>query len=319
MSARKSWTRPVTRWALFISIPVMACDRETRSAAADSSPINPVSPSDSIVATPTRTTWDATLGPVLIVTGESPQQASIIFPNFSDSTLMDTTTFDTSWLAGMQLDLLSGAGRVGRGRLQPIPVRKRDNACVAWPDATIRIDSGGPDLTWTVAFASGSATPLPFDSLDSLTPADSARITVEVARLASTLPNDTATAFHGVPFFVRQVRRFRTASGRDVLVAHVTRRINQEANPREEQLLLIAERDAAIATGRYTPAYHERVSGHEEAIETTEVLAGLALGGRATPAVVIIRDYGDGSAYALLTRSDDGTWGVGWSSAYAGC
>ena len=37
------------------------------------------------------------------------------------------------------------------------------------------------------------------------------------------------------------------------------------------------------------------------------------------PAIVLIRDYGDGSAYALLTRNAAGQWRLAWNSAYAGC
>ena len=106
-----------------------------------------------------------------------------------------------------------------------------------------------------------------------------------------------------------------------MLVANVIRRINQEANPREEQLLLVAERGApAPRPGEgYALAYHERVSGHEEAIETTDILAAVMLGASGPPAIVLIRDYGDGTAYALLARRPSGEWRISWTSAYAGC
>jgi hypothetical protein len=172
---------------------------------------------------------------------------------------------------------------------------------------------------WTVAFAADRARPLALDSLASLAGADSARLAAEVSRLASTVPNDTATAFQGIPYFVRQVRRFRMDPGIEVLIANVTRRINQEANPREEQLLLVAERPVDPSGGRYALRYHERVSGAEEAIESTDVLAAVMLVSEDVPAIVLIRDYGDGSAYALLTRNAAGQWRLAWNSAYAGC
>ena len=306
------------RWVLLLSL-VAGCEREASIPAVDSS-IPPV-PASSDTATPasTRTAWDATLGPVLIVSGDGQNDASVIFPTFSDSTLTDTTTFDMSILSGMSVDLFSRGGRLGTGRLRATASRAPDG-CVAWPEASIVItDSVGRSGAWTVGFVAGRAVALAVDSLESLSGADSARLTVEVARLASLVPADTATAFHGIPFFVRQVWRFRVGSGTDVLIANVTRRINQEANPREEHLLFLAERAGTQSGGRYAPVYHERVSGQEEAIETTDILAALALGAEGTPALVLIRDYGDGSAYALLTRSATSGWRVGWSSAYAGC
>lgn len=297
---------------------IAACERETRAPTTDSTPPATTALPDSSASTSTRATWDPTLGPVLVIAGDGQHDASVVFPTFSDSTLTDTTTFDTSILTGMSVDLFSRAGQSGTGRLRASKPRTRDG-CVAWPEAAVTVaDSAGREGAWTVGLVSGRATPVALDSLETLAGADSARLTAEVARLASMVPADTAAAFHGIPFFVRQVWRFRTAAGTDVLIANVTRRINQEANPREEQLLLLAERDGNRPDSRYTTAYHERVSGHEEAIETTDVLAAITLAG-GSPAIVLLRDYGDGSAYALLTRTTNGEWRIGWSSAYAGC
>jgi hypothetical protein len=100
---------------------------------------------------------------------------------------------------------------------------------------------------------------------------------------------------------------------------NLTRRINQEANPREEQLFLIAERYGSDPGAAFLPVYHERVSGKEESIESSDVLAAVTIENGRIPALVLIRDYGDGNAFALLTRTADATWRVRWSSAYAGC
>ncbi len=306
------------RWSLLVPL-LLACDRASRPAVVDSLPAPPVTADDSTPTEGTRSGWEAELGPLLIVAGAQ-REASAIFPNFSDSTLTDTTTFDTSILGGMRVDLFARSGLAGHGRLRPIPARPQDDGCVAWPEARVTVtDSLGTHSGWTVAFAAGRASPLALDSLESHTGADSARLTAEVSRLASLVPDDTATAFRGIPYFVRQVRRMRPAPDTHVLVANVTRRINQEANPREEQLLLIAERTGARPDGRYTLAYHERVSGPEEAIESTDVLAAVGLAPSGTPAIVLIRDYGDGSAYALITRQAGGGWRLAWNSAYAGC
>jgi hypothetical protein len=300
----------------------LGCERTPDPVPVDSSGPAPRGPSDTST-TSTRMMWDLALGPVFIVSGEGRNDASVVFPMFSDSTLTDTTTFDTSVVAGMTVDLFSRGGHFATARLQPM-TRRPPDGCVVWPGASVVLTepAAPPTGEWTVGFTSGRVFPLALDSLENLAGSDSARLTADVARLASLVPEDTAKAFHGIPFFVRQVRRFRTSSGLEVLVANVIRRINQEANPREEQLLLIAERGGRPSAGdggSYSLGYHERVSGHEEAIETTDVLAALMLGPSGPPAIVLIRDYGDGTAYALLTRAASGDWRVGWSSAYAGC
>ena len=309
---------PSPRWLRTLPFfLVVSCDRAPRPATTDSTRAVDSAVADSTHVDGARSGWTPGLGPVLLVSADQ-GVASAVFPTFSDSTLTDTTTFDTSILAGMGVDLFSQSGLAGRGRLQPAPPRRRDDGCVAWPEANVVVADSAPTGGWTVAFTTGRARPLPLDSLAGFTGADSARLVVEISRLASTVPNDTASAFQGIPYFIRQVRRFRTGNV-EVVIANVIRRINQEANPREEQLLLIGERASASRDGRYTLGYHERVSGAEEAIESSDVLAAVSLAGDDMPAIVLIRDYGDGSAYALLTRDAAGHWRLAWNSAYAGC
>jgi hypothetical protein len=160
---------------------------------------------------------------------------------------------------------------------------------------------------------------MPLDSIEALPRADSARLAAEAARLASSLPSDTAQSFRGIPFFVRTVRRFTIPPATPALVAEVVRRVNQEASPREEQIFIVAERDSTQPPGRYTVAYYERSAGLEETVESTDVLAALLLGANHQPTLVLSRDDGDGVSYALLERTGPRTWRVRWTSAYAGC
>lgn len=304
-------------WRLAVVLPfIVACGEKPQLPAVDSPAM--VTVTDTSVPVPPHSAWSPALGPVLVVPS-SQRDVNVIFPGFSDSTLTDTTTFDTSSLSGMRLDLFSRGGMTGRGRLQPVRAQAHSSGCLSWPEARIVVDSGAPSRAWTVAFAANHARPIPLDSLESFTRPDSARLTVEVARMASLVPNDTAAAFRGIPFFVRQIRRFQIPLSTTVLVANITRRLNQEANPLEEQLLLVAEQLASASNGQWLPVYHERVSGNEEMMETTDVLAAIMIDGRNSPALVLIRDYGDGSAYALLSRSTEGAWRIAWSSAYTGC
>ena len=100
-------------------------------------------------------------------------------------------------------------------------------------------------------------------------------------------------------------------------MAHLSRRVNQEANPQEEQTLLIAERDSGATTGPYALAYAERSFGREEKVVTPEALAGVRLG--ATPTLVVARDNEDGVVYVLLERTGPRQWRVRWTSAVTRC
>ena len=101
------------------------------------------------------------------------------------------------------------------------------------------------------------------------------------------------------------------------LVAHLMRKVNQEANPLEEQTLLIAERDSGVTVGPYHVVYAERTHGLEETTNTPEVIAGVRIGGR--PTLVVARDGEEGVAYAMLERTGTGRWKIRWTSGRTRC
>jgi hypothetical protein len=179
--------------------------------------------------------------------------------------------------------------------------------------------TGGVPGPWTVGFVTGHAIAVAMDSIPTLSPADSANRTGDVARIASSLPNDTAAAFRGLPFEVQRAGRFSIAPGIDGIAAVLARHVNEEANPREEHIFLIAERDSTHPPLAWVAAYSERESGAEDDLETNEVLAMVRLGPGRTPTIVLSRDYGDGGVYSLIERAAPGQWRLRWSSAYTGC
>jgi hypothetical protein len=173
-----------------------------------------------------------------------------------------------------------------------------------------------------IGFLAGRATGLAMDSVDVLSSRDSSRRASEVIRAASGLPDDTAADFHGVPITMRDAHRFvvpPSATSKDsieVIAAELVRRLNTEANPREEQLILVLERTAPATL---TPAYWDRVSGAEDEVETSEFQASVLMGPAHTPSVIVSRDDGDGGSYTLLQRDGPHHWRVRWNSAYTGC
>jgi hypothetical protein len=135
--------------------------------------------------------------------------------------------------------------------------------------------------------------------------------------LASALPNDSAGRFAGLPFVVKSLWRFTIPHGPLVAVASISRQISQEATPLEEHTLLVAERAAGDTT--FTAAYDERSYGAEETIESRELLAGAMIGVAQTPALFLIRDYGETTAYGLIERGADGKWHRRWTSTRRHC
>jgi hypothetical protein len=142
-------------------------------------------------------------------------------------------------------------------------------------------------------------------------------LVAEVSRLASTVTTPSNPAFQGLSFTAHDVRRFEARPGVQALVAHVIRRVNQEANPQEEQTLLVAERDSGIATGPYRLVYAERTSGMEDQVTTPEVIGAALIEGRAV--LIIARDNETGIAYVMLERAGVGHWRVRWTSKPTAC
>jgi hypothetical protein len=171
---------------------------------------------------------------------------------------------------------------------------------------------------WAVGFATGHATAVAVDSIASLPTADSARLAADIARIASSLPGDTATVFRGLPFVVTNAWRMREPNGQILIAAVVVRNVNQEANPRQERILLLAARDTTVSSPRYVPQYFERITGLEETVENTELIAMVLLGADRRPTLVVARDAGHGLSFALIEQIA-GKWVHRWSSAYSGC
>lgn len=298
------------------------CERPAPEVPSESGSAPVLAPAPN--ATPGRdasvtTTWNEDAGPALVVATDS-GRGVVVLPSYTDSTLTDTTTFDLSQVRGTRLDLFSRPGASGTGALLPTATRAAAGAgCTSWPDAAVAPREAPFARLWTIGFAAGRARPIPLDPLAALAGPDSARLAAEITRVASTVPDDAGSIFRGLPFSVRDAWRLQAAPGTDALIAGVLRRINQEANPRVEHLLLVAERDSGTTGGRFRVAYFERTNGLEETLEMSDVLAAVSLGVPPRATIVLARDYGDGAAYSLLERRGARSWHIRWSSAYTGC
>jgi len=300
---------------VLVALLAMACEKRT-SAPSNQAPASNATQGAGL-------TWDdASAGPVLFVAGSNETEAAIIYPHFTDSTLGTVSKLDTAGISRGKADLFARGGLIGTAVIVPKTSGVLGGECTAWPTARVRsLDraAGGVPGPWTVGFVTAHATAVTMDSIPMLSPADSTIRTSDIARVASSLPNDTAPAFRGLPFEVQRAGRFSIAPGIDGIAAVLARHVNEEANPREEHVFLIAERDSTHQPPAWVAAYSERESGAEDDLETNEVLATVRLGPGRTLTIVLSRDYGDGGVYSLIERAAAGQWRLRWSSAYTGC
>jgi hypothetical protein len=304
---------------------ILDCDRARDAPRVDTVPPLPP-PSTPLVdspGVPVASGWEAGAGPVLLVVGDRPDAAVVVFPDVQGEHAAAELRFDTTALRGSVAMLVSRAGTTSTVTLGDRTTPGEEEDCVGWPMLRVVSPSGVP-APWTVGLIGARLAPVPLDSVGSLSPPDSAALMAEVARLASTVPvREAAARLRGLPFSVQDVQRFRVAPGVDAIVAQVVRRVHQEANPLEERTLLIAERDSAQQQdqhrGRYTVVFHERTVGREETLEGSEILAALTPQTRLRPMLIVARESEGGVRYVLLERASPRTWRVKWTSALVRC
>jgi hypothetical protein len=300
---------------LVLLLIAASCTSDKRSRVADTAVPVQTTPV-ATTALPVNTGWEESeAGPALLLPSpDNAAIASVVIPTLTDSALATASGLNADSLAGMSFDLMGRSGVSGSARISNRAQSTTPEGCLAWPSMILEPVS---QRIWQVGFRRGMVTALPLDSLEGLSPADSVLVTTELARLASALPVSNDPAFQGLPFTVRKA--YRASFDRtSLLIGDIVRKINEEANPREEHLLLVAERSLNDG-GRYQAVFESRAAGSEDLVRTSDVVAAVRFvnGGRA--AIVVSFEYENGSRVVLIERTSPLQWKQAWRSAYAGC
>ncbi len=297
--------------ALFVAL--VSC-KDEKPARTDSVAIDPPVPPVVPVPAPSTGWEEGAAGPAMFLSiSDNSAAALVVIPSLTDSTI-GADTFNIDGLNDTSVELFSRRGLSGSTVLNVGADSARVEGCLSWPRARL---AEIPPEPWRIGFVKGLVAPLPLDSIETMRSADSTFVTTELARMSSALAEGDDPAFRGLPFTVREAYRF-TVGQVTVLAGDVVRKINEEANPREEHLLVVAERSSS-AGAVYSPVYHSRVAGREDEVRTNEILGAIRFVKNNRPALVIAFDYEDGGRVALLQRTSGGEWRVTWRSAYTGC
>jgi hypothetical protein len=273
------------------TIAVISCGRRDTSPAADSG-----AGSTTRVSTGPND-WSPELGRVLLVPSDSDNVAIVLVPDAPNPQV----------LTSAPVTLLNANGDTTVTRVQSLI-----SDTVECGDAPMVRFTAPIPPSWSVGFSGRTAGLVRMDSIEGLPAADSAQLAVDLARLASALPMQRNSRFAGLPFAVLSARRLQ-ANGRQIVVAQLVRRLNQEAAPLEERTLIIAERATPVAAARGEPltvTHSQRSEGSEEAIEHFELLAAISSG--PSTLLLLSRDQLSRTTYELLERTDTG-WRTRWS------
>lgn len=300
MPSLRSWV------FLLAAVALAGCERARVAPPIDST-VPVVGATTQVTPVQAGAAWDAALGPMLVVGGDTPATAAVLTP--------DSSTDSSSSLSGTQLLLLGRGGSTQRAALVDLASRPEETCAglVLW-----RLDAAEGSLApWAVGIATGEGVePVSMDSVESMTPADSADLAAQMTRLASTLGGSSSERLSGLPFTVQSIWRFSPEPGVQAVAASLIRSLNVEANPLEERTLLVAERPVG---GKFQVGYHERSEGTEESVESREIIGAIRLGRAGRVAVVIARDFENATAYSLIERTAPGVWRLRWTSRRVRC
>jgi hypothetical protein len=306
---------PIRRASALLAASALfaACKRDAPVVRVDSAAPTVATTTDSSTPAPRSNGWNLAAGPVLLVAGPSPDEAIVFLGALGGDTI---SALDTGAVDQGAVSLFGRDGSRSSAILE-LPAGNDTAECRIWPLRELR--TSGKAGTWSVGFVSDNVAPVPLDSVDALSARDSMALAAEASRLASGVTANTAPTFQGLRFTAHDIRRFEAAPGVQALSAQLSRRVNQEADPQEEQTLLIAERDSGVTSGPYQLAYAERAFGKEDEVSTSEVVAAVRIGASGPPSLVVAREGNDGLAYTLVERLGGGRWKVRWTSAVAKC
>lgn len=299
--------------AFSILVASTACNGDDKSAIGDS--VVAVQPKPSQRANvEINQGWDSVEAgtAMLLSVPDNMATAALVLPYLTDSSLVATSSFDLAEFSGTQFELFGPNGLSGTVTLLVNSQHSSSEGCAAWPAGNL---SPVPLKSWRAGFRKGTAKALTLDSIQGMTQADSLFITKETLRLAAASVEGDDPAFRGLPFAAQRLYRFQVGST-NVVVADVVRKINEEANPREEHVLMVAEQNSGSPA--YSLAFQSRVAGSEDVIRTNEVLAAVKFS-RGRAAVVLTFEYEAGGKVALLERVGNQQWKITWRSAFTGC
>jgi len=303
------------RWIKIVSaglVTLVAC-RGEKPAEQRSSAVTPGDNGESsqIVAATPR--WNTALGGALILPSSRAGDAKVwIIPPTYVEPVTDTGTFDVTGLARHPVDLFNRSGLVTSAMLASVRPPS-DDACDDFPAGALSMARGG----WTVALESGRATAVGLDSIEAMSPTDSAAFAAQITGLVSTLPETRDSVFSSVPFAVQGGYRFRTGE-LDVIIATVQRSIPSEANPRLDNTIVIAERPVG-APGAYQVGFVKRSAGAERDAGAVNPLAVVLLGSGRQPVVLVKYEYFDGITAGVIERIEPRHWVATWTSGSPGC
>lgn len=215
--------------------------------------------------------------------------------------------------------LLGHPGKVADAHMRVTDAESGAGSCVTWPTVEVTATTvlrGRRSAAWRVGFERDSITPVAVDSLAGMSAADSTALANAIHSILRDVPALSDSTLRGIPFSILRAYRL-AANGRSIVVAELARKSGSEADPREQRLFVIGERDAGEQA--HSMVYSQDVTGPADRTPVTDLLAAVVPRASPRPILVVGVDGRNGTTLHLLQRRGSRQWRRVWASVVSFC
>lgn len=215
--------------------------------------------------------------------------------------------------------LVGHPGKVADAHMRVTDAESGAGFCVTWPTVEVAATTvlrGRRSAAWRVGFERDSITPVAVDSLPGMSAADSTALANAIHSIVRDVPALSDSTLRGIPFSILRAYRL-AANGRSIVVAELARKSGSEADPREQRLFVVGERNADEQAHRMV--YSQDVTGPADRTPVTDLLAAVVPRGSPRPILVVGVDGRNGTTLHLLQRRGSRQWRRVWASVVSFC
>ncbi|HUR91271.1 MAG TPA: hypothetical protein VMY38_01210 [Gemmatimonadaceae bacterium] len=264
------------------------------------------------------TGWPAGLGRALVLRLAAPKDAlRLVVPELGDGRFADSA-LSVRVGDSLSVSLIGHRGKVGDARVRVTDAEVGTGSCVTWPSVEMAVAGAArrSAAVWRVAMESDSLTPIAVDSLAGMSSLDSAALTNAIHSVLRDVPALTDSTLRGLPFSILRAYSLR-AGGRSIVVAELSRKTSSEADPREQRLFVIGERNADEQA--HSMVYSQDATGPADVAPVTDLLAAVVARASGRPILVVGVEGRSGMRLQLIQRVGRRQWRRSWTSVVNFC
>ena len=265
------------------------------------------------------TGWPPGLGRALVLRLSTDEDGfRLVVPELGDRRFADSA-LSVRVGDSIPVALLGHPGKIADAHLRVTDAESGSGSCVTWPAVEVMATTlvrGRRSAAWRVGLERDSVTPVAVDSLAGMSAADSTALANAIHSIMREAPALSDSTLRGIPFSILRAYRL-AANGRSIVVAELARKSGAEADPREQRVFVVGERDVDEQAHRMV--YSQDVTGPADRISVTDLLAAIVPRTSPKPILVVGVEGRNGTTLHLLQRRGSRQWRRVWASVVTFC